>query len=592
MMDVTTAKLRNRVKVGIGIILLSLMGTGVVAYRATNRILASQQPVAHSRDVILQIEKTISDVTEAETGQRGYLYTGREQYLQPYDGARSRVFADVSTLLRLTAGDVEAHADCIRLQDLTNLKMRELQRTIDLYKAGQTSAARDLVLSGEGTQLMDQIRALAQSMTERYSRMREERLSEAYRSAREAGLAFALAAGIATVLVLILGLSICRDLTKRERAELAEREARHEADTAHEQNRQIMESITEGFAAVDHNGRVTYLNYQGAKLSGKPTSEILGQEIWTLFPQVIGSPFQNAYRTAVDDHKTATAETFFDPPGRWLEIVVYPAFEKGTTILFRDVTERRQRDEALMKAEKLAAAGRLSAGMAHEINNPLEAITNLLYIARTNPDRALECIRMAEQELARVAHITRQTLGFYRDVSSYAVVDLRAIVDEVLELFSRKLKVKDIRVRKEFVRNVNVLAQSGEIRQVVANLVANAIDSLPKEGTLAIRVSEQHEWSDGRRPGVRVTLADSGSGIPADQFDKIFEPFFTTKKDTGTGLGLWLSRSILDKHGGFLRFRSSTRPERRGTTFSIFLPKKAKEGLPDDSSPELQKKPA
>jgi PAS domain S-box-containing protein len=591
MSDTSAAKLRNRVRAGIGVVLLSLLGIAIIAYRATHQILAMQQQNAHSRAVLQRIQECVSAMTDAETSQRGYLYTGTVNYLRPFADAGARALAQVSALQTVTEGD-EGHADSLRLRDLVELKLQELQRTIDLKRAGQTKAARDLVLSGEGLQLMNQIRAISQAMYERETQRAEGRLTLSSRSASEAGLAFAIVAAMAAGLVLILGFSITRDLTKREQAELAESRARHEAEAAHEQNRQIVESITEGFAVVDRTGRITYLNYQGAKLAGKKTGEALGQEIWTAFPQLTDSPLEKACRTAMEQRTTATAEAYFEVPGQWLEIVAYPGSEQGITILLRDVTERHRRDEALMKAEKLAAAGRLSAGIAHEINNPLEAITNLLYIARTNPERATDCIRMAEQELARVAHITRQTLGFYRDVSSYALVDLREIVDEVLELFSRKLKLKEIHVRKEFVRNVTVLGQSGEIRQVLANLVANAIDALPKQGTLAIRVSEHYEWSDGRRPGVRVTLADNGSGIPADRFDKIFEPFYTTKQDTGTGLGLWLSQSIVDKHGGSLRFRSSTQPKHRGTTFSIFLPKKAEEVFPGEAAPDLQKKPA
>jgi PAS domain S-box-containing protein len=592
MSDSSAAKLRTRVRAGLAIVLLVLLGIAIIAYRATYQILGTQQQSVHSRALLLQIQKTVSDVTEAETSQRGYLYTGKEDYLRPYAGAQKSASEELAALLSATANDVEGHADSLRLQDLVQLKMQELQRTIDLYKSGQTTAARNLVLEGEGIELMGQIRALAQKMYERESELAETRLEQSARSASEAGIAFALAAAMAAALVLVLGFSITRDLTKRERAEIAEREARQEAGAAHEQNRQIVESITEGFAAVDHHGRVTYLNYQAAKLAGKTSDEALGQEISGVFPQLLGSALEEAWRRAMEERTTSTAEAYFDGPGRWLEIVAYPGSEQGITILLRDVTDRHRRDEALMKAEKLAAAGRLSAGIAHEINNPLEAITNLLYIARNNPERTQDCIRMAEQELARVAHITRQTLGFYRDVSSYAVVDLRAIVDEVLDLFSRKLKLKEIHVRKEFVRNVTVLGQSGEIRQVLANLVANSIDALAKGGTLAIRVSEHYEWSDGNRPGVRITLADNGCGIAAEQYDKIFEPFYTTKQDTGTGLGLWLSQTILDKHGGSLHFRSSTHPKNRGTTFSIFLPKKAEEVFPGESIPELRKKPA
>jgi signal transduction histidine kinase len=178
----------------------------------------------------------------------------------------------------------------------------------------------------------------------------------------------------------------------------------------------------------------------------------------------------------------------------------------------------------------------------------------------------------AEQELDRIAEITKQTLGFYRDSSTPVELDLTDIANGVFVLYERKLKFKKIDVKKRFASGAIVDGFPGEIRQVLANLVANAIDAVSPGGYLGLKIAPSHEWSGDRSPGVRVTLLDNGSGIAADRLKKIFEPFYTTKKDTGTGLGLWLTQNLIQKHHGTLRVRSCVNPLRHGTAFSIFFP--------------------
>ena len=240
-----------------------------------------------------------------------------------------------------------------------------------------------------------------------------------------------------------------------------------------------------------------------------------------------------------------------------------------------DITSNKLAEDALRKSEKLAAAGRLAATIAHEINNPLEAVTNLLYILRLNEkwdDNARTYIAQAEHELARIAHVTRQTLGFYRDTTSPHVMDLTKIVEEAVSLYLPRIQAKHIRLSREYDETVKITGLPGEIRQVVSNLVANAIDALPAAGALRIRVHHSRELNNSHRAGGRIVIADTGSGIRPDHRKKLFEPFYTTKQDVGTGLGLWVSREIVQKHGGNITLRSSVAPGHSGTVFSIFLP--------------------
>src|SRR5579864_5282900 len=235
-----------------------------------------------------------------------------------------------------------------------------------------------------------------------------------------------------------------------------------------------------------------------------------------------------------------------------------------------DSTELKLAKEALIRTEKLSAAGRLAASIAHEINNPLEAVTNLLYLARSSRDQTQEFLAMADEELARVTHLTKQTLGFYRDDGAPAAVNISALVESVLNIYQSKLKSKQMRVVKELRAQTEFSTVAGEVRQVLSNLVANAIDAAPTQGVITIRTKAAHANGTGVA-GIQVTVADNGSGIDAALKNKIWEPFFTTKKDVGTGLGLWVSKQIIEKHGGSIRFRSS----KHGTLFVVFLPSMA-----------------
>jgi PAS domain S-box-containing protein len=243
----------------------------------------------------------------------------------------------------------------------------------------------------------------------------------------------------------------------------------------------------------------------------------------------------------------------------------------GTSAIARDISAEKQSEEAIRRNEKLAAAGRLAASIAHEINNPLEAVVNLLYLARHDSSNAVEYLTQAEQEVGRVARLAQQTLGLVRDANSPGSMDPAAIMDEILQLYSRKLEGRNIRVTRRYRGSCEINGYSGELRQLLANLLVNAVDAMADQGSLQVRVAKGRDWSNGRE-GVRIMVADNGSGIPRAHLRQIFEPFYTTKKDTGTGLGLWISNGIVQKHEGSIRVRTRTDGDTTGTAFSIFLP--------------------
>jgi PAS domain S-box-containing protein len=228
-----------------------------------------------------------------------------------------------------------------------------------------------------------------------------------------------------------------------------------------------------------------------------------------------------------------------------------------------DVTERKQNEEALLRAEKLAAAGRLAATVAHEINNPLEAVMNLVYIAKTGASDPVQVLTLAERELSRVAAIAKQTLGFYRDTGTPVDVDLVNVLNETVELYAGKLESKAITVEKRFQAAPVIRARRGDLYQIFANLVTNAIDASPHAGKIVLKL-EQTEAGE-----VQIEVLDQGPGVAPEVAARLFEPFFTTKKDIGTGLGLWVSRRLVEQLGGSITFENPDNA--RGTSFKVSL---------------------
>ncbi len=239
-----------------------------------------------------------------------------------------------------------------------------------------------------------------------------------------------------------------------------------------------------------------------------------------------------------------------------------------------DVSVRKQSEEAMLRAEKLAVAGRLAASVAHEINNPLEAIANLLYLI-TITSSAAETLAHAQRaldELMRVSLVTQSTLKFHRQAGAPQITRLSEVLDSVLVLFRSRLQVAEIRLEVHVSGEALIACMSSEAQQIFANLVSNAIEATPRGGKMQIRLRPSRDWRDYAARGMRVTFADSGVGMDRATMNRIFEPFFTTKLDTGTGLGLWVVAQLVERHRGDIRVWSSPRPHASGTVFSLFLP--------------------
>jgi PAS domain S-box-containing protein len=238
-----------------------------------------------------------------------------------------------------------------------------------------------------------------------------------------------------------------------------------------------------------------------------------------------------------------------------------------------DMEDQTRIEHALRQSEKLAVVGRLTSTVAHEINNPLAAVTNLLYLLQATPldTEQKEYLRTAAEELARVSHITAQTLRFHRQSNRPSETNVCEIIDSVLALYRGRLLNAGIAVVRQYKTERTLMCYAGELRQLFANLIGNAFDAMRNGGKIVLKVCAGKDWRTGAG-GVRISIADTGHGMSPHIVSRIFEPFFTTKENHGTGLGLWVSKEITEKHGAKLAVRSCVRPGRTGTVFFLFFP--------------------
>jgi PAS domain S-box-containing protein len=318
-------------------------------------------------------------------------------------------------------------------------------------------------------------------------------------------------------------------------------------------------------AVIESMPNGVYIATHGAKMRSNHVAKMMsGGE----FPREL----KTLEKALTGEWSTETVKT----SNRWIRSVAAPIFLNGRILggvaVNSDVTQVRLQDEALRRSEKLAAVGQLASSIAHEINNPLESITNLLYLIRQS--ETMEDVQhytmLAQGELARVTEITLQTLRFNRRQSKPAEVDMAELLRTVMALYTGRIMVRGIDADMKLMASPRVLSLEGEIRQVVNNLVRNALDAMSIGARLLVRLHPQQDWRSGAK-GVRFTVADTGEGIRPEMRAHLFEPFQTTKEMTGTGLGLWVSKGIVEKHGGCIRTRTR-RGARHGTVFTVWLP--------------------
>jgi PAS domain S-box-containing protein len=342
-----------------------------------------------------------------------------------------------------------------------------------------------------------------------------------------------------------------------------------------------------GLVFFDRQCRIVRVNEVFAEMTGVRLSRHLGRTLPEVLPERIAKRLEEAVQHVIESetpvHDLELEGQAGERGGMWTWLVTaYPVRPSPSRLrwvgaIVIDASERKRSEDALRRTEKLAATGRLAASIAHEINNPLEAITNLLYLLRKFchlDASALNYVTIAEREVQRMSEITQQTLRFYRQSTLPARATMEELLDSVLDMYSARLSTLGIVLERQFRPDVDFFCFAGEVRQVISNLVSNAMDAMAGGGRLIVRARHSRDWVHPQRRGVRITIGDTGSGMSEEVRKRLFEAFFTTKGATGTGLGLWVSHEIILKHHGVIHLRSRAALEgvSSGTVFQIFFP--------------------
>ena len=366
---------------------------------------------------------------------------------------------------------------------------------------------------------------------------------------------------------------VFHDVAEKRQAQQALRES--------EQRYRGLVEMSPDAIVVHRDEHIEFVNPAAMKLIGAESPEqVLGKSAYDIYHPDYHGVIRERIGQMRDGHTTPLLEEkIVRLDGETVDVAVTGSHfvdQRGPAIqvILRDITERKRADAALLRSEKLASVGRMAASIAHEINNPLAAVMNTLFLTKTSlgePELAREYLEMADDELKRIAHITRQTLGFYRECTAAAPASINAILDSAVDLLSGKVKLSRAIVKKEYDGDRQVQAVSGELRQVFSNLLANSLEAIDPGGTIRLRICTSRCTRTGQ-DRIRVTIADNGKGIDSTTRPRIFEPLFTTRESTGSGLGLWISKQLVEKHGGSIRVRSRTAQPGRGTVISIMLP--------------------
>jgi signal transduction histidine kinase len=565
-------------------VLLSVV-LAVVSAVQTYNLEHSMNEVDHSYKVQMRSRTALKLILDMETGLRGYLLTGEDRFLQPYRDSEPQVLPTLDELTRLVADDPR---QIPLIQSMRSSYERWHSYSSRMIKLRQTSGpVSDPRLNLEGKTIMDSIRGARDQLVN----IEEERLKR-----RVARVRWTTDALVVTVVLLSLLMGFTLATFSRRELRTVARTYNNALTTSAQRTEElnqsrrwltaVLSSIGEGVIAMDLRGRIVFLNSVAQEILGiKELDSSATAEMIRLADEYTGELISNPF--------SAVMETggVFAPPGHILllrkddgvvpaSLVASPLRDDkgvltGVVIVLRDVTEQRQSERSLQSAEKMASIGRIAASVAHEIHNPLDTLGNLLYLlAHGNLDESAKSyVRLAQEELERVSNISEQMLTFSRESRQPIKVNLAEVLDNVLALFSARIRRMGIVVIKNFEANSVVLGFPGEMRQVFSNLIGNALDAMNGPGRLIIKTEAgAHSWGRNPEPGVRVIVCDTGSGISDEVRPELMKPFVTSKGEKGTGLGLWVCRGIVEKYRGYIRYHTSTTPGRSGTCFSVFIP--------------------
>ena len=547
--------------------------------------------------LIEQLFTLQQNVIDQETGLRAYQLTGLPSVLDPYNRAAPHIEQSLEQLRHLPTDS-----------GLSALQVAQLDRSVHDWQSwaagvlAQPAPAPEAVASAltlQGKGLMDNLRVEFGGDLDQLTRQRDSYVAQLdlrINKFLQFVLALALAAGIG---IGIFASSRLQRVSNAYELALHELQQRHNRLMVSEQLLSTtLESIGDAVISVDTQGRVRFMNAIAQKLTAWSLAEASGQPIGSVLRLVHAQtrlPMDDvladmARSGAVGLNQEGTLQSRDGSEhGVDTKISLIQNGEgkgEGFVVVFRDVTELRKAENTLIANEKLAVTGRLAASIAHEIHNPLDSVANLHFLIsqESDPHRRSEYLKLAQQELGRTLQISRAMLSLYRESPVPVQVNLEELIGNVLLLLDRKMRDQGIGVEQSFTHPLHVWGYPGELRQVFTNLIANAGEAAGEHGHVRIQVRPASP-QDGRA-GTIVEITDSGRGIAPHVEKKLFQPFMTTKGERGTGLGLWVSLGIVQKHGGTVRIFNSTEGDLRGAVVRVYLPEtSAQVKQADDAHP-------
>jgi signal transduction histidine kinase/CHASE3 domain sensor protein len=576
--------------------LIFVAGVLALQIRKAEIIVAQMQAASDNIATATRIGQLTVD---EENGIRGFQLTSDSSFLQTYNAAQAPLQNDLVILhdnLARNGTDPHIVDELVLAHDTWRIAFAE--PIIQSTRNGTDT--RDPGLNLRAKQQMDHVSNLITRIIYDQQGKRSQ-IIETWREQVRRTLQILIA--LALVIGLAIGISARNRLHSVSDAFQVTLEAvRANAQLTYESEqrlRTMLTSIGEGIIVCDRHGKVELLNTVAERLTGWRLAEAMHEPIDKIFhlvnetTRVTLDPPGASFPQLPPQTRSGVVDSLADHPilirrdGTEIPIEESeaPFTDRdgklaGIVIAFRDITEQRRSQTALVATEKLAVAGRLAATLAHEIHNPLDAVINLLYLLRSGStaEETTQFLDLASKELDRVAQISRAMLGMYRESKQPVAVNVQEMLDSILLLLDRQMRHAQVKLHAEFDTNAIVLGYPAELRQVFINLLTNAADASQANSIIKLHteiVPRRRRASNvtPRPAGVEIKITDTGEGIAADTLPKLFQPFFTTKGEQGTGLGLWVSQGIIEKHNGTIDIQSSTDPNNHGTTITVFLPR-------------------
>lgn len=537
--------------------------------------------VDHTDTVIADSRATLRKIVDAETGMRGFLLTGRQEFLEPWQ--QSAGIAHNFSKLEELVGDNpvqkqrfgEIRSAFVNWLDYSN-GMVELRRSGGAYS--------DFERNLEGKRLMDDIRNRFGDVIDVEQELRDLRLKHASRLDQNFNISLALLSlALVTTLVLFSRYQL-RNLSGEFESALRTSEGRAALERERKQwFLTLLRSVRDAVIATDAEGRITFINPAAERLTGWTMAEARTQSIEKVFRTVnadtreIGENPVDKVRRLNSDAAVGSHTVLICKDGSEITIdnssapITNDSGEiVGVILVFRDVTQQSEMERTLRTTERLALAGRITSSVAHEIHNPLDTVGNLLYLIQSdsNDVQTSRYAELASQQLQRVHQVTRSILGLYRESQSPVSILLADILQDVLALLDAQIKAKEAQITCKVVDGATIEGFPTELRQLFANLIHNAIDAIPHNGHITI------ECTSPSQKDICVSITDSGQGISREDRARLFQPLFTTKGEHGTGLGLWVSKWIVEKHGGSIEATNNEASSGTGATFSVTFPRR------------------